>query len=136
MFLAKDSESPVQLLISKQGQIQIKNLGNFQSMKAFCNSNSTNYLLSYSNSIYTLENSILSRVIISIRLKITNIFASKKTLLILSEIGVYSIGYDVINFTYNYTAKPIEGLEQITLQNASICTMHASGIDDIGNLYI
>lgn len=68
--------------------------------------------------------------------QITQVFSSSQSLLLLCEIGVYYIGYDLLSSTFTYTPQLVTGLEQVKFVQASVTSTYAAGIDDLGNLYM
>lgn len=134
MALSNDSEQTIQVISSKKGGLLYKSLGKHPLMVSICQTCDKYYLLSSSLQLFSLQVSSFSKI--SLPAKVLKISCNKETLLILSDVGVYYIGYDLVSTNFAYSAKAVEGLEQVKFIEASLGNAHAAGIDDLGNLYI
>ena len=134
MQVSIEIEETIQLLSHRKSSFLPLTLGKFPQMKSLIKSSEKYYLLSHYNQLFIYQSDSISRITLPI--KIAGISGNNKTILLLGDIGVYYIGNDLLSANIVYTANVIEGLEQVKFLQASIGLVHASGIDELGNLYI
>lgn len=130
----KQPELPIQVLEHAKGKISSSPISTLEPLVSVCYSMSKCYVLSSSYVLYSLHKKALSKI--PYTQTITKIYSSSKTLLLLGTIGVYYVGLDLFTSNVTYSISPVQGLEQLTLSEASISNTHAAGIDDLGNLYL